>query len=61
MTTGRAAILLMADDTRVIYRPTGEIGHITSVNELYIFVRFLGDEHSKACLPADLTEESNLA
>lgn len=31
-----------------------EYGFITSVNERYVFVRFLFDSHSKACRPEDL-------
>jgi hypothetical protein len=31
-----------------------EDGTITSVNEQYVFVRYLGDKHSKATMPEDL-------
>lgn len=44
----------------VIYHPGApggkpEPGYITSVNSVYVFVRFRGDDHSKACRPVDLT------
>lgn len=32
-----------------------EDGEITSVNRMYVFVRFVGDRHSKACSAGDLT------
>ena len=34
--------------------PCVEKGLVTSVNETYVFVRFGGDAHSKACDPRDL-------
>lgn len=45
---------------RVLYQgfPGGvsEIGHVTSVNESFVFVRF-GSLHSMACRPQDLIVE----
>ena len=34
--------------------PAVEKGIVTSVNSTYVFVRFGGDAHSKACDPRDL-------
>jgi hypothetical protein len=39
---------------RVIYKPTGEEGVITSANDWYAFVRYGADTHSKATRPEDL-------
>lgn len=41
----------------VVYRPEGrppEDGVITDVNERYVFVRYRGDQHSKATDPGML-------
>lgn len=42
----------------VVYRPypgaPAEDGEITSVNDSYVFVRFVGDRQSKACRAEDL-------
>lgn len=42
----------------VTYQPhpdaRAEDGEITSVNDSYVFVRFVGDRGSKACRPGDL-------
>lgn len=38
----------------VMYRRTGEIGKIVSINEFYVFVRFDGRLLSKACRREDL-------
>lgn len=46
-------------DDRVVY--TGghqrESGTVTGVNKFYVFVRYDGDRHSKATMPADLELE----
>jgi len=42
----------------VVYTPTHgdrEDGVITSVGDRYVFVRYRGDQHSKATSPDDLT------
>jgi hypothetical protein len=42
----------------VVYDPgygLKEDGVITSVKDPYVFVRYRGDQHSKATIPADLT------
>ena len=41
--------------SHVRYDPTRELGYVTSTNNDYVFVRFEGDTHSKACYPEDLT------
>lgn len=42
----------------VVYRPypgaQAEDGEITSANDSYVFVRFVGDRQSKACRAEDL-------
>jgi hypothetical protein len=42
----------------VVYRPypsaSAEDGDITSVNDSYVFVRFVGDRQAKACRAEDL-------
>lgn len=42
----------------VVYQPypaaRPENGHITSVNDYYVFVRFVGDRQAKACRAEDL-------
>lgn len=41
---------------KVIYLPTNEEGVITSVNEMYVFVRYGSDTHSKATRAYDLVK-----
>lgn len=46
-------------DRPVTYHPghgDDEHGHITSVGDRYVFVRYQGDQHSKATDPAMLSE-----
>jgi hypothetical protein len=43
----------------VVYRPhpdaLAEEGEITGCSGAFVFVRFVGDRHPKACVPEDLT------
>lgn len=50
--------------SNVIYRSPGgdivELGQVTDVTARYVFVRFAGDQHSKACDPNTLAQEYSL-
>ena len=51
---GMQALYVPREAEGHLAHPRVEKGLVTSVNRTYVFVRFGGDSHSKACRPEDL-------
>lgn len=39
----------------VMYKPTGESGIVTSIGDIFVFVRYGSSRNSQATRPSDLT------